>query len=116
MPVISDEQRREVAEGLRLICGCEIPTSDMYALLDETDRDHRACAVALYGAVGLAMDGAPSVRQAILRLADLIDRPIVPVEVNEHGRAYCPNCGCDDWCIAGGSHYCPDCGVELLGD
>lgn len=115
--MISDEQRREVAEGLRLMCECEIPTSDMYALLDETDRNHQACAVALYGAVGLAMDGAPSVRQAILRLADLIDRPTARrTKLDKYGRMGCPDCGCDDWCVADGSHYCPDCGVELFDD
>lgn len=47
-------------------------------------------------------------------LADLIDCPMVSIEVNKHGRAYCPNCGCDDWCIADGSHYCPNCGVKVL--
>ena len=48
-------------------------------------------------------------------LADLIDRPITCIDVNEHGRAYCPNCGCDDWCLAsdGNARYCPNCGAEI---
>lgn len=48
-------------------------------------------------------------------LADLIDRPTTSIDVNKHGRAYCINCGCDDWCLADGdAHYCPKCGAEVV--
>ena len=113
--MISDRERRGVAEELRLMCDCEIPTGDMYALLDETDRDHQACAIALYGAVGFAMNGAPSVRQAILRLADLIDRPTTTLTEDEDGRTCCANCGCAALYMSDAT-YCPDCGAEVVDD
>ena len=70
--MISDSERREVARTLRLMCESEIPTSDMYTLLDETDRDHQACAITLCGAVGFAVSDEPSIREVILHLADVI--------------------------------------------
>lgn len=36
------------------------------------------------------------------------------VDVNKHGRAYCTNCGCDDWCLADGSPFCPNCGARVV--
>lgn len=122
--VISDEKRREVAEELRLMCECEIPTSDMYALLDETDRDHQACAIALYGAVGFAMDGAPSVRQAMLRLADLIDRPTCSIKRgarNQTAWGVCSRCAAlvnTERAMSNATEYlptryCPSCGAEV---
>lgn len=44
------------------------------------------------------------------------DRPKTHIDVNEHGRACCANCGCDDWCLADGSQYCPNCGLEVAKD
>ena len=53
--------------------------------------------------------------QAFDRLADLIDRPTASIHVNKHGRAYCTNCGCDDWCLADdNAHFCPQCGAEVV--
>lgn len=49
------------------------------------------------------------------RFSDLIDRPTTYVDVNEHGRACCANCGCDDWCLADdNAHFCPQCGAEVV--
>ena len=48
-------------------------------------------------------------------IADFID-PTCHVDVNKHGRAYCTNCGCDDWCLADGSHFCPNCGARVVDD
>lgn len=94
----------------------------MYALLDETDRDHQACAIALYGAVGFAMNGAPSVRQAILRLADLIDRPTcedVSVPRGDGFTPYvefkCSACGCSHVSLTY-VYYCPWCGARVVDD
>ena len=47
------------------------------------------------------------------RLADLID-PTTHIGVDEHGRAYCPNCECDDWCLADRSRFCPNCGCRCI--
>lgn len=127
--MISDRERRGVAEELRLMCECEIPTVDMYALLDETDRDHQACAIALYGAVGFAMNGAPSVRQAILRLADLIDRPTCRNVSGHRDEFECSECRCKvesltEYCNERGEifhvpfmpEYCPGCSAEVVKD
>lgn len=108
----SDSERREVARTLRLMCESEIPTSDMYTLLDETDRDHQACAIALYGAVGFAVSDEPSIRKVILRLADLIDRPVTH-NIAEHPGFKCKLCG-DEWPLDIGFDYCPRCGAEVV--
>lgn len=56
--------------------------------------------------------------QAIERIGKLVDcktdRPTTHIDVNEHGRACCANCGCDDWCLADRSRYCPNCGAEVV--
>lgn len=114
----SDSERREVARTLRLMCESEIPTSDMYTLLDETDRDHQACAIALCGAVGFAVSDEPSIREVILHLASLIDRPTTrrvcknPMAIHE--KWPCERCGFSigdrRW------KYCPHCGAEVVDD
>lgn len=97
--MVTDDQRREVAARIReLMSECLI--LPLFVVIAQVIND---C---------LPEEGGPYA----LILADLIDRPLVHIGVNKHGRAYCPNCGCDDWCIADGSHYCPDCGVELIDD
>lgn len=99
----TDDQRREVAVRLRTLADGESPMAE--------------CSVdALYTALGLPCSGTGIECAAIGFLADLIDRPTARINVNKHGRAYCPNCGCDDWSIADGSRYCPNCGVELIDD
>lgn len=58
--------------------------------------------------------------QAIERIGKLVDcktdRPTTSIGVNKHGRAYCTNCGCDDWCLAsdGNARYCPNCGAKVM--
>lgn len=95
---ISDEQRREVAARMRDIMrrhpNCFLDNMVAQSVLD-------------------VMGDGLTIGETV---ADLIDRPTTHIEVNEHGRAYCPNCGCDDWCLADGSHYCPNCGAEVVHD
>ena len=125
----SDSERREVARTLRLMCESEIPTSDMYTLLDETDRDHQACAIALYGAVGFAVSDEPSIRKVILRLADLIDRPTCRNVSGHRDEFKCSECRCTvesltEVCNERGEifrvpfmpKYCPNCGAEVVDD
>lgn len=74
---ISDEERREVAERLRVYSrDFDFNDSDPFLYVSKVafgDVDvHTYCSV-------------------FARLADLIDRPTTHIEVNEHGRAYCPN-------------------------
>lgn len=125
--MISDSERREVARTLRLMCESEIPTSDMYTLLDETDRDHQACAIALYGAVGFAVSDEPSIRKVVLRLADLIDRQTCN-DVGDDWEFHCSACGCEldiremevgeptMWKDGAAQvpKYCPSCGAEVV--
>lgn len=115
--MISDSERREVARTLRLMCESEIPTSDMYTLLDETDRDHQACAIALCGAVGFAVSDEPSIREVILHLADLIDRPTCHISETDHEFEDSVRC---DRCQVTFSRpwepfkFCPSCGAEVI--
>lgn len=104
--MISDEKRREVSRLLREEFGrgqCQWPDlfRDMLAEILECNE---------------TLDGAPLYDQMAEKLADLIDRPLVHVNVNKRGRACCSNCGCDDWCFADGSRFCPNCGTEMLYD
>ena len=104
----SDEERRNLAAKLRETCdeiedaGNGLTEWELAVVLNIRDDDSSAME-------GLDLDDAR-------HLADLIDRPLAHIGVNKHGRGFCTNCGCDDWCIADGSHFCPDCGVELLDD
>lgn len=100
--MISDEERREVARKLRNLDEGIDGVPSMC-----TKQEHNAMALrAIRAVVGKG--------DIFHLLADLIDRPTTHIEVNEHGRAYCPNCGCDDWCLADGSHYCPNCGADVV--
>lgn len=98
--MINDSERREIAARLRFtdhnltwIEGCFCIAEDVGASPTGNEHDD-------------VLDFAHA-------LADLIDRPTARIDVNEHGRAYCTNCGCDDWCLADGSHFCPNCGKEV---
>lgn len=100
--MITDEKRREVAQELRKQAAyCDGSLSEWWQRLQDT----------VTGEVDFA-----DPKETFNAIADLIDRPLVHIGVNKHGRGFCANCGCDDWCIADGSHFCPDCGVELLDD
>lgn len=96
--MVSDKERRDMAEGLRGLKGKYVPVS---YVLDE---------------LGVDFDGADVPKTHVYRLADLIDRPKTRIDVDEHGRACCASCGCDDWCLADGSRYCPNCGAEVVHD
>ena len=101
---VTDNQRREVAQELR-----ELRHTTYY---------HEEVMENICDAIRIA-DNVNTFREpedVYKLLADLIDRPLAHIGVNKHGRGFCTNCGCDDWCIADGSHFCPDCGAELLDD
>lgn len=95
---MNSEERREVAARLRNLAG-------HIAADEELTLD----ALGLYR--GENVEGYDT--YGVMHLADLID-PTCHVDVNKHGRAYCTNCGCDDWCLADGSHFCPHCGSRLV--
>lgn len=101
----SSEERREVAASLRELAHDNqgvLGVVRMRHVMDEGTR--------ILGTVGL-----PDCAHVLTRHADLID-PTCQVDVNKHGRAYCTNCGCDDWCLADGSHFCPNCGARVVSD
>lgn len=96
----TNEERREVAARLRNLAGHIAADEEM--TLD---------ALGLYR--GENIEGYDT--YGVMHLADLID-PTTRIDVNKHGRAYCTNCGCDDWCLADGSHFCPNCGARVVSD
>ena len=96
------EERREVAERLR-----EAAVDDGHI---GRPYGQQGFQVTLRRIIGTSNPNRPTL---YTRLADLID-PTCHVDVNKHGRAYCTNCGCDDWCLADGSPYCPNCGARVM--
>lgn len=104
--MISDEKRREAAAELR-----EASTG-AYRHVDALDVIAGAVGVEVAGKFGHEVEN-----ETYAALADFIDRPTAQrVASDKYGRMRkcCSNCGCDDWCVADGSHYCPDCGAELI--
>lgn len=95
---ISDSERRKVAARMR-----EIMRKNPHMWLDAM------VANAVCDVIGEGVVIGETV-------ADLIDRPTTSVGVNEHGRACCLNCGCDDWCLApdGNARFCPNCGAMMV--
>lgn len=114
--MISDEERREVARKLRIQLQYMRKNKEY-----ENDNDIVKCGNLTYRNIAWSVEPFGNLEPGnyihiVDRLADLIDRPTTHVSVNEHGRAYCINCGCDDWCLADGSRYCPNCGAEVTND
>ena len=101
--MISDEEQREAAARLRAL-----DIHDWYDCEDEIN--------SLESAIECNVGQRFESQSWWHRLADLIDRPTTHIDVNEHGRACCANCGCNDWCLADGSRYCPNCGAEVVHD
>lgn len=100
---ISDDERREVAAKLR-------ESREFISCLPKTTPEQNAL-----DTFELILACAGYEKGNLFdHLADLIDRPTARIDVNKHGRAYCTNCGCDDWCLADGSHFCPNCGAGMV--
>lgn len=118
--MISDKERRKAASILRLLGYSGLQEQDMYETLDKAGRDKQAVAIALLGAVCFSLDDAPSLRQVILHLADLIEpRHETTEDVSgDYGKFECGKCGCriDDVTAVdnGGINFCPDCGREVV--
>lgn len=101
--MVSDDERREIAASLRE--SHEFISCLPYASLGE---NAFATLDRILACVGYERGNIFDY------LADLIDRTTTHINVNEHGRACCANCGCDDWCLADRSRYCPNCGAEVV--
>lgn len=110
--MISDEERRDVAEGLRGLEGECVPLA---YVLDE---------------LGVDCDGADVPKAHVERLADLIDRPTCHFqsEAAVHGIfslfGICTRCGaivdpltafCSDNRLMP-ANFCPCCGAEVMHD
>lgn len=93
---INDEERRKIAARLRE------PKDSLLAYPDDELIRLRREVGCHYG------------QDLYEHLADLIDRPTTHIDVDEHGRAYCINCGCVDWCLSEDSPYCPNCGRKVI--
>ena len=96
--MVSDVERREVAERMRAVEASEFKDSPIVPFLD---------------CLGV---GYTNWLGVMGRLEELVDRPTTGLSVDKHGRACCAVCGCDDWCLADGSRYCPNCGAEVVRD
>lgn len=101
--MISDKERRRAVAELR-----EASTG-AYRHVDALDVIAGSVGVEVGGKFGHEVEN-----ETYAALADLIDRPTTHIDVNEHVRACCANCGCDDWCLADRSRYCPNCGAEVV--
>lgn len=106
--MITDKERRRIAQNLR---------NSRYRLKPVPSGKQVMSMTRAASELELAHEGNYLNQSGFERLADLIDRPTTSIDVNKHGRAYCINCGCDDWCLADGdAHYCPKCGAEVCDD
>lgn len=100
---ISDEERREIADGLRRLAdGCHntgVPDSEILDVLE------------------IRRTNIPDFSDAydVEVLADLIDRPTCHLVEDEDGRTACSECGCAALCLLDAT-YCPDCGCVITDD
>ena len=101
--MISDEERREVAQELR-----ELRHTTYY----REEVVENICDV-----ISIA-DPVNTFREpedVYKLLADLIDRPTTTLTEDEDGRTCCANCGCTALYMSD-AVYCPDCGAEVVED
>jgi hypothetical protein len=116
--MISDKERREVAQELRnVFAPYGVPKSGYVSLPDVLD------AVGIYYDEDVDVDAVTDVKD-VVRLADLIDRPTCNLELTDvetHGNAKvriyeCSECGrtCEE--IYGKYERCPHCGAEVVAD
>lgn len=100
---ISDDERREIADGLRRLAdGCHntgVPDSEILDVLE------------------IRSTNIPDFSDAydVEVLADLIDRPTCHLVEDEDGRTACSECGCTALCLLD-ARYCPDCGCVITDD
>ena len=127
--MISDQERREVAEQLRCLASAELTPADIVSIVGTASLNCQALAIALLGAVGFVTDD-PSISQIIGHLADLIDRPTCCIrpDVEDEGTIWdlfgtCTCCGAivdaySATATASGflpTRYCPACGAKVVG-
>lgn len=102
--MISDKERRDVAEGLRGLEGECVPLA---YVLDE---------------LGVDCDGADVPKAHVERLADLIDRQTCRDEDCLSRSFSCSACGYEAWtyddycCDPKDFSFCPNCGAEVVRD
>ena len=105
MTFTSDEQRREVAERLRIL-----------ASHAPADKDYVLDALGLYP--GEYIDGFDP--YCVNELADLIDRPTCRNENSFDRSFFCSACGYEAWtrndsdCYPKDFSFCPNCGAEVF--
>lgn len=101
--MITDEERREVAERLLTLTDGESP-------MTERSVD------ALYTALGFPWSFGTGIECAVIRhLADLIDRQTCNLIEDEDGYTACSECGCTALCMRDAT-YCPACGRMIVND
>ena len=95
--MITDNDRHEVAERMRLYDVSEFKESAIVPFLD------------CLGA------GYLNWREVLDSLADLIDRPTCHLIEDEDGYTACSECGCTALCLRDAT-YCPACGRVIVND
>lgn len=95
--MITDEERRDVAEKMRGYDVSEFKESAIVPFLD---------------CLGV---GYLNWRKVLDKLANLIDRPTCHLVEDEDGRTVCSECGCSALYMLDAT-YCPDCGGVITDD
>lgn len=108
--MVSDEQRRKIAENLRSESEAWSDTFPDSTLNDE-DNDAIMFDISRF----VLFEGTPTVGEFYARLADLIDRPtcrkVIPSEME--GYVFCSRCGAEigEYSVPS---YCHNCGAEVM--
>ena len=98
--MISGDERREVVKRLRN---------------GGIARDSEEAYVLLLSRVGIRpqLPATSTYEDAMVRIADLIDRPTCHLVEDERGYTACSECGCTALCMLDAS-YCPECGARVV--
>lgn len=96
----SDKQRPEVVKRLRN---------------GGIARNSKEAYVLLLRCVGIRpqLPATSTYKYAMVRIADLIDRPTCHLVENEDGYTACSECGCTALCMLD-AVFCPDCGARVI--
>lgn len=118
--MITDEERREIAQKLR---GLPI---DMYSTIDEWEKDglfinnsvsdegdYSQIHDAVFGYFPAEYMHPGDYEELHERLADLIDRPTCHLVEDEDGYTACSECGCTALCMRD-AVFCPSCGARVI--
>lgn len=111
---VTDDQRREVAERLRMCARDVNGTRDLSMYLAYWVGGMEDEIADAGNPFTVAADRRCAER-TLEKLADLIDRPTCHLVEDENGYTACSECGCTALCMLDAS-YCPECGAVVVRD